>query len=56
MHDFAGDETAFEVAMDDASGLGCLHAFDDGPGAGFLLAGGQVGLKAKKVIDALDEK
>lgn len=53
--DFGGDEAAFEVAMDDASGLWGFHAFGDGPGSGFFFAGGEIGLESEKAVDTFDE-
>ena len=53
--DFGGDEAAFEIRVDDAGGCGGFVAGDDGPGAGFLDAGGEVGAESQEVIDATDE-
>ena len=55
MDDFGGDEAALEIGVDDAGGGGGFVAGVDGPGAGLLLAGGQVGAQAEEVIDGADE-
>jgi hypothetical protein len=41
--------------VDDAGGGGCLVAGSDGPCAGFLFAGGEVGAESEEVVDAPDE-
>ena len=50
------DEAALEIAVDDAGGGGRFVAGADGPGAGLLLAGGEVGAQAEQVIDGADER
>ena len=42
------DETLLEITMDDAGGLRGGPAFADRPGAGFLRAGGEIGLQAQQ--------
>lgn len=55
VNDFGSDEPAFEVGVDNSCGGGGFIPSADGPGARFLLAGGEVGAQAKKVVDAFDE-
>ena len=50
-----GNEATFEVAVDNASGLGSGVATPDGPGADFLFAGGQVTLEAERGIGGMDQ-
>lgn len=52
---FGADEAFFKVGVDDGGGLGGFHAFGDGPGAGFLGAGGEIGLEAEEVICVADQ-
>ena len=52
---FGSDEAALEVGVDDAGGSGGFVAGADGPGACFLLAGGEIGAEAEEVIDAFDQ-
>lgn len=55
--DYVGfDESFFKIGMDDAGTLGSFHAFAEGPGAYFLLAGGEVGGKAEEVVGGADEE
>src|SRR4029079_6349145 len=44
-HDLGLDEALLEVRVDHAGGLGGGGALPDGPGAGLLGAGGQIGLQ-----------
>ena len=55
MDDFGGDEAAFEIGVDDTGGGGSFVARGDGPSAGFLDAGGEVGAESQEVIDGTDE-
>jgi hypothetical protein len=48
------DEAALEIAVDDAGGLRCAGAHRDGPGAGFLRADGEVGLKLQERVARAD--
>ena len=50
------DEAAREVAVDDRRRLRRGVAGVDGPGAGFLFAGGEVGTQAEQVVDRADER
>ena len=50
-----GDETALEVGVDGAGGLGGGGALLDGPSAAFLLAGGKEGLETQCVVGGFDE-
>src|SRR5436309_1679810 len=42
------DEALLEIGVDDAGGFGRAGADGDGPGAGFLGSGGEVGLQPEK--------
>lgn len=53
--DFGTNESALEVTVDFAGGLGCFCAFDDGPGASFLFAGGEITYKSQKFVGRFDK-
>ncbi len=52
---FGRDETAFEVGVDDACGLGGFVAGADGPCAGLLFTGCEVGAESKEVVNGSDQ-
>ncbi len=52
---FCGDESAFEIAVDDAGGLWGFVAGVDSPSASFFFSGGEVGAEAEEGIDGADE-
>ena len=53
--DVGGDESAFEIGVDGASGLGSSGTFFDGPGATLFLAGGEEGLETESFVGGFDE-
>mmetsp|Transcript_10924 Transcript_10924/g.32809 ORF Transcript_10924/g.32809 Transcript_10924/m.32809 type:complete len:276 (+) Transcript_10924:251-1078(+) len=53
--DLGADEASFEVAVDDAGGLGGRPAAADGPGAGLGVAGGVVGDEAERGVGSFHE-
>jgi len=46
--DLGGDESALEVSVDDTRGSGGLVTLDDGPCAGLLDAGGDIGGRPRR--------
>lgn len=49
------DEAFFEVGVDDSGGTGGLGSADDGPGADFLYASGEVGDEVEQGVGGVDE-
>lgn len=54
--DLGFDESVFKIGVNDAGALGCFHTLAEGPGADFLLAGGEVGGEAKEVVGGANKK
>jgi tetratricopeptide (TPR) repeat protein len=53
---FRGNEALFEIGMNDAGSDRGLVAGADRPGAGFLLAGGQVSPQTEQIIGLFDQR
>ena len=50
LDDLCANESFLEVAVNDAGALGCLAAFEVGPGPHFGLTGGEVGFEVEQLV------